>query len=1047
MTGHSDCKECKEAQLSRLETRARLFSRGKRALETHGDDADGFYDAREPEYYPFGRKHHHTLRLDSEQTQTIGKLGECIIADDAECNWLKCFGNSLTDPRPATKRTISNDESPSQPKVDDLTAFQPQSLLSSRRKKRRVEPANTTVDGSSEGLLDVDLSTLKAHKSCLLKPKTVVPPPEPVVEEAPTSVEPAAAPVDEPPSKDEVPHVEVTGDTEVKQIVEVPQKTTDIKESVIEINAPETPSEAPPRVEQAPVTVHTEPRPVETGNIFGASTLEKLNFSMPVGNPLFAPKAIDASQFSLDKAPPTFVFGAQPTTQVTRAVHPPMPVAPVPMAMPPPVAQFNIPGFADAQLAQPAMAATNTFAANAFPKARRGGLRPRSARFLRPPGFFKRAEMREKPRRKTGPFENPVRRFVRLKEKERIFSQVPLERKVPVAKPVTTQLLKAVEGVPNVSSEVLERRLEFLLSPKAVDQQLSAKLRPGLTPYLAELYMWERQMRDLRRIYRAQYLQKLDSVVDAERYKQYQQYLNTSQERRDKAELKRRAIYARVKERAILRDTMRIEKRVSQAIQLERLSKRKIENVYFLHKLQRGFNPPSSEASSVYVPDRDISIVDLAKNLGHPVEDASNIKRKIKTGRHFFREILKESFELMPEDAERFDVHSEPSKTPSERAEIAYKFFSDDEKLRLLETKIAMLNEKIDRDSKLYGKTKDGVYIQIRDHLDAARVAYLIFLSRAKMKLKIKTLNNQEAEVEVPEGCSVEELMKIVEKHLPSMPSDRQKLIHSGKVLKRELMLSDYSDIKDGDKVIVITSKQTDASSTPSTTTKSSNVLAAEQPAAQPETSQPLGTAESKFVIGSELEMNIARICEMGFPRPLVEKAMAAAFNNPDRAVEFLSTGNIPTASDFFGGANVPENQSTENVLGNTTPESTLTSIQSHPGFQQLRQAIQSDPQMLQHVLENIGQTNPELLQSVLEHQDEFMEMLNGGVDVLPYAVAEDGPSVVQLTEAEMQSVERLEGLGFPRAAVIEAFLACDKHEELAANYLLENANDFASED
>ncbi|EDO07259.2 uncharacterized protein BBOV_IV009050 [Babesia bovis T2Bo] len=348
-----------------------------------------------------------------------------------------------------------------------------------------------------------------------------------------------------------------------------------------------------------------------------------------------------------------------------------------------------------------------------------------SARFLRPPGFFKRAEMREKPRRKTGPFENPVRRFVRLKEKERIFSQVPLARKVPVAKPITTSFLQPIEGVPKVSQDVLQRRLEFLLSSKAVDQQLSAKLRPGLTPYLAELYMWERQMRDLRKIYRTQYLQKLDSVVESERHRQYQQYIDSSQERRDKAELRRRAIYARVKERAILKDTMRIEKRVSQAIQLERLSKRKIANIYFLHKMQKGFNPPMTDESTPAVVDRDISIVDLAKYLGYPVEDASSIKRKIKTGRHFFRDILKESFELMPEDAERFEVEVEQSKSPSERASIAYKNFSDEEKLRLLETKIAMLNEKIDNDSKLHGKSKENIYIQIRDYLDAARIAYL----------------------------------------------------------------------------------------------------------------------------------------------------------------------------------------------------------------------------------------------------------------------------------------------------------------------------------
>lgn len=348
-----------------------------------------------------------------------------------------------------------------------------------------------------------------------------------------------------------------------------------------------------------------------------------------------------------------------------------------------------------------------------------------SARFLRPPGFFKRAELREKPRRKTGPFENPVRRFVRLQEKERLFSQAPLERKVPVAKPVSTQLLKSVEGVPKVSSEVLERRLAFLLSDKAVEQQKSAKLRPGLTPYLAELYMWERQMRDIRRIYRAQYLQKLDSVTEAERLRQYQDFLNTSQENKHKAELKRREIHSRVKHRAVLRDTLRIEKRVSQAIQLERLSKRKIGNVYYLHKLQRGFNKPENTDTSTGVPEGDISVVDLAKYLGHPVEEASNYKRQIKSGRHFFRDILKESFELMPEDSDRFEIAAEPSMSATDRANIAYKFFSDDEKLRLLETKIKMLNDKIDRDSELHGKSKDNLYIQIRDHLDAARVAYL----------------------------------------------------------------------------------------------------------------------------------------------------------------------------------------------------------------------------------------------------------------------------------------------------------------------------------
>lgn len=42
------------------------------------------------------------------------------------------------------------------------------------------------------------------------------------------------------------------------------------------------------------------------------------------------------------------------------------------------------------------------------------------------------------------------------------------------------------------------------------------------------------------------------------------------------------------------------------------------------------------------------------------------------------------------------------------------------------------------------------------------------------------------------------------------------------------------------------------------------------------------------LVAGGEYEQAVARLMELGFPKDHVESAMKAAFNNPDRAADYL---------------------------------------------------------------------------------------------------------------------------------------------------------------
>jgi len=86
---------------------------------------------------------------------------------------------------------------------------------------------------------------------------------------------------------------------------------------------------------------------------------------------------------------------------------------------------------------------------------------------------------------------------------------------------------------------------------------------------------------------------------------------------------------------------------------------------------------------------------------------------------------------------------------------------------------------------------------------------------------------------------------------------------------------------------------------------------------------------------------------------------------------------------------------------------------------------------MLQNpeVLEQLG-INPEMMQAMMGG------MAGGGTNSMANAVQ------AQLNDEDEEAIQRLMALGFQRAIVIQAFLACDKNENLAANFLFDQGGD-----
>lgn len=412
------------------------------------------------------------------------------------------------------------------------------------------------------------------------------------------------------------------------------------------------------------------------------------------------------------------------------------------------------------------------------------------------------------------------------------------------------------------------------------------------------------------------------------------------------------------------------------------------------------------------------------------------------------------------------------------------------------------------------------------------------------MIIKVRTLQGLQKEVDVATGETIKGLKKKVEEALPEMESSKQKIIFGGKILEDTTIVSDT--LRENDAVIVMVNRKNtfknadakenekekengnastnDVSNTASnSTTGKAATDAMTANTAETDSQHKENIAdESLMLTGDALLTTINNICNMGFEREQVERAMNAAYNNPSRAVDYLTNGfpdnnaveeNANVNADANTNADVDANENAEeyeddeeyeedqeegnddsledmggdnvlptgDVLDFATDEQTRQFLNNPNFINIIRNVAMGNPQRISEMLELIGRTDPELLHYIRDNQSQItyimQQLINshgGNADGVGssdesftmenYEELHDQlsdilmdqrpnrenveeqeenalftPTTIALTEKELESVKKLEALGFPKHVALEAFIACDKNEELAANYLFEN--------
>ncbi|KAL6862453.1 hypothetical protein ACP4OV_016794 [Aristida adscensionis] len=326
------------------------------------------------------------------------------------------------------------------------------------------------------------------------------------------------------------------------------------------------------------------------------------------------------------------------------------------------------------------------------------------------------------------------------------------------------------------------------------------------------------------------------------------------------------------------------------------------------------------------------------------------------------------------------------------------------------------------------------------------------------MKVSVRTLKAPSFEIEVdPHQQGVKKLIETTQGQ-NVYPAVQQMLIHQGNVLKNDITLEENKVLEKSFIVIMLSKTSVDRATPASLAAQPPVALAPVAPVSPPvqastAVSSPAAVAASflscifekkKLVTGGNLDSTIQSIIEMGgaWDWDTVARALWAAYNNPERAVEYLY-------SAFIGG-----------FLSRKRPLLVLKHLQQV--VNQLILLSVEIPQSAQPAVPSSGPNSTPL--NLFPHlcfknwgnkihkfcstggkQAEFLRLMNEPAEGAEESLLDQFAQTEAVTPEENEAI-RLEQMGFERDLVLEVFFACNKDEQLAANYLLDHMNEFYDE-